>query len=48
MKKIKCNEQIPKECNSTWVFDKAGNAVKIAGEICEVECICDKCGRFFR
>ena len=43
MIKIKCNELIPKECESKFEIDKDGNNIEIAGEICEVKCICGYC-----
>lgn len=43
MKKIKCNEPIPEECISTYTYDKKGNPIEIAGEMCEVKCVCGKC-----
>ena len=42
MKKIKCNEPLPKECESKYDYDKFGNAREIAGEICIVKCVCGK------
>ncbi len=43
MIKIKCNESIPKECESRYEINKNGNWTETAGEMCEVECICGKC-----
>ena len=45
MIKLKCTDQIPKECMDKYYVDEKGRNVVEAGEEALVECVCGQCGR---